>query len=250
MVGNLIINAFVGMILLTIAKKRNLKEYFAYFILALINPTMAGFALFARIFFISRKDKMSMNQNKKEDESYQYSQEEDLDKDYSEYEDEYDVTYKEVSDEELYDVLKEVKENSVEGTAESFLRDGFDYDGREFMTKEEKKSYQPEIENFVSKNEEIASEYTRKLEKRKGKEYIVNELMDKSAEYIAGKAKFESGKERKILIDMLLSKKYYLDKVERRFESFEEEALKREFEIFNDIEAEIEYLRRNMTKSS
>lgn len=248
MFGNLIVNLVVGIVLLFIAKKRNLKEYYIYLVIALLNPRLAGFILFARIFFNSHKDKLKMNQNKPE-ENYQYS-EESVDEDYESVEDEYDVRYKEVDEEELYDILKEARENPVEGSAEGFLRDGFDYDGREFMTKDEKINYQSEPERILGKNGEIAKEYEKKMEKRRGKEYLVEELMDKNAEYIAGKAKFESGKERKLLMDMLLSKKDYLDKVERRFESFEEEALKREFEIFNDIEAEIEYLRRNMIKSS
>lgn len=248
MFGNLIVNLVVGIVLLFIAKKRNLKEYFIYLVIALINPRLAGFMLFIRIFFNSKKNKVYMNQNKKE-ENHQYS-EEVVDEDYESVEDEYDVSYNEVAEEELYDILKEARENPVEGSAEGFLRDGFDYDGREFMTKEEKKNYHSETKIAIGQNEEIAKEYEKKMDKKRSKEQIVNELIDKNAEYIAVKAKFESGKERKLLMDMLLSKKDYLDKVEKRFESFEEEALKREFEIFNDIEAEIEYLRRNMIKSS
>jgi hypothetical protein len=245
---NLIVNIFVGAILSSIARKRNLKESFIYFIIALINPVFAGFALFARLFYISRAEQFLSSQNKKENSNL--SDEDNMEEYEPDEEEEHQMSYKEVEADELSDILHERSHKWVEGSAQNILRDGFDYDGRDFITKEEKINLIEKNKENISLNDEIAKKYLKKLEKKKEKEYFVAELIDKNAEYIAGKAKFESGKERKLLMDMLLSKKYYLDKVERRFEAFEEEALKREFEIFNDIDAEIEYIRRKEVKSS
>lgn len=253
--GNYIVGVFVGMILSSIAKKRGLKEHFIYFIVALWNPFFAGILLFARLYYISYKEKSYKNTRK---EDFEYDSYEDNLEEISDYEEEteiYEEEYK-APKEALYDILKNIdrkEENKKSGMAQDIVRDSFDYDGREFMTKEEKKTKSHKREDKVltksgRANVLIAEEYQKKSESKKKKSSFFEYYLDQETEIIEKKAKYESGKERTMLFDILFSREDYLDKVEDKFANVGEETLKREFEIFNNVEAEVEFIRRKKAK--
>ncbi len=107
----------------------------------------------------------------------------------------------------------------------------------------EKDISKEELEDSKDLNLLLANNFESLIKNKKINSYFEPLLNDSNANLLI-KGRYESGKDREFISRILMSRVDFLNSIEDKFKNMDIEKLKREFEIFNEFDAELESIRR------
>lgn len=99
------------------------------------------------------------------------------------------------------------------------------------------------VEGVEDINEQIADNFKSLILNKKLDSYYEPFLSDSNGNLLT-KGRYESGKDREFIGRILLSRVDFLNTIEKKFKGMNDEKLIREFEVFNEFDAELESIRR------
>ncbi len=156
------------------------------------------------------------------------------------------------------EVIKYSEDNYVENNTSY---NPHEISAKDFETFEDSYS-ENEEENYMDMGNYIEEEVEEVVESRSDNNYLLAEkfkslignkkidsyyepLLEDSNANLLTKGRYESGKDREFIGRILLSRVDFLETIENKFKDMNNDNLKREFEVFNEFDAELESIRRN-----